>query len=174
MEQTVTIRYRWTFDELLQAYRYHFRHTCRPVFRFGLHFIFALMLLAGIIGLIRGSGRSSAVPIALVIVGIYWFTLRSLERRWMLRRQFTKQPAKDIDIEWQFAPEKLAAKSGLGHGEYQWHAFTKIVRTPTGLMLYSTDQIYHWLPRHAFSSAGDYEAVVELAQGKIPRFYEVA
>lgn len=172
MEQSVTIRYRWTLDDLVRSYHYHFRHTCRPVFRFGLHFIFALILLAGIIGLTRGSGRY--VPIAFIVVGIYWFTLRSLEIRWRLRREFTKQPAKDIEVEWQFAPERIAVKSRLGHGECQWEAYAKIVRTPTGLMLYSTDQIYHWLPRHAFSSAADYDAVVELAKGKISRFYEVA
>ena len=174
MEQSVTINYRWTFEEFLQAYRYHFRHTCRPMFRFGLHFIFGLVLLAGIVGLVRGGDGFSAVPIAFVVVGMYWFTLRPYERRWILRRQFAKQPAKDTPIEWQFAPDKIAAKSGLGHGEYLWQAFTKVVRTPTGLMLYSTDQIYHWLPRHAFVSDADYERVIELLKSKIQSFYDVS
>ena len=57
MEQTVAIRFRWTANELLQAHRYHFRHTCRPVFRFGLHLFFGVVLLGGVLMLVT-TGRS--------------------------------------------------------------------------------------------------------------------
>ena len=34
MEQPIVIRFHWTAEELLRASGYHFRHSCRPVFRF--------------------------------------------------------------------------------------------------------------------------------------------
>ncbi len=141
------------------------------MFRFALHFLFALMIVGGY-GLLCG-GKSVAVGIVFILGGVYWFAIRPFERRWMTRRQFAKRPDKDTEIEWLVGPEKLAAKSGLGHGEYFWHAFTKAVRTPAGLMLYLTDQIYHWLPRHAFQSDADYKRVVELAKSRVQRFHDV-
>src|SRR6267143_521961 len=89
MEQTVAIRFRWTADELLRAYRYHFRHTCRPVFRFGLHFLFGVVLLGGVlIGTTSGSDDKARMAISsgFFVVGIYWFAIRPFERRWMIRR----------------------------------------------------------------------------------------
>lgn len=174
MEQPVTIKYRWTAEELIRAHGYHFRHSCRPVFRFGLHFIFALMLLAGVFVLAKDGIKRGLVPVAFVVVGTYWFTLRSFERRWLLRRQFAKRPDKDTEIEWQITPDKVFIKSGLGSGECEWRAFAKMVRAPDGLMFYPNEQIFHWLPRSAFASAGDFDKVIELAKSKVQRTYEVS
>lgn len=174
MDQPVTIKYRWTADELLQAYRYHFRHTCRPVFRFGLHIIFALMLLAGVFGLLRESERFSARPIVFVVLGTYWFALRPFERRWMVRRRFSKRSDKDTELEWQVTPDQIQTRSALGRSEFGWQALTKVVRTPTGVMLYPNDQIFHWLPRHGFANDEDFERFVALAKSKIQRHYDVA
>src|SRR5690348_11227428 len=121
MEAPVVIRFRWTADELLRAYGYHFRHTCRPVFRFALHFIFALMILSGY-GLIH-SGASIPVGIGFIIGGVYWFALRRLGRRWMVRRQFRKRPDRDVELEWQIAADKIRTQSSLGQSEFSWQAF---------------------------------------------------
>jgi len=177
MEQTVTIRFRWTADRLLQASRYHFRHTCRPVFRFGLHFLFGIVMLGGVlVGTSSDSGDKArlAVSSGFFVVGIYWFVIRLFERRWMIRRQFSKRPDRDIEVEWQVASDKIFARSTLAQTEIAWQASTKMVRTPTGVMLYPNDQMYHWLPRHGFASDAEFERFVEIAKTKIQRHYDVA
>jgi hypothetical protein len=174
MEQSVTIKYCWTADELLMAYRYHFRHTCRPVFRFGLHTIFALMLVAGIAGIIKGGDRFLATSIALVAAGIYWFAVRPFERRWMIRRQFAKRPDKNIELEWHVTSDQIQTRNCLGHSEFSWQAITKLVQAPTGIMLYPNDQIFHWLPRHGFASDADFKEFIDLAKTKVQRHYNVA
>jgi hypothetical protein len=168
MEQPVTIRFRWTVNDLLRAHRYHFRHSCRLVFRFGLHLIFALVILGGY-GLYQ-SGKSFA-GIAFAFGGVYWFTLRPFERRWMLRRQLNKNPARDIEFEWQVDSDKIFARSSLAQAEFSWQAFSKMVSTPAGVLLYPNDQIYHWLPRHGFASDPEFKRFVELAKSKIHRQY---
>src|SRR5205814_5825837 len=63
-------------------YRYHFRHTCRPVFRFGLHFLFGAVLLGGVLMLVTSgpSGRAPLpVAVGFLLVGIYWFAVRPFE-----------------------------------------------------------------------------------------------
>ena len=177
MEQTVAIKYRLTADEMLRAHRYHFRHTCRPVFRFGLHFLFGVFLLGGILALFTSgpSGKSPLpVTIGFLVLGIYWFTVRPFERRWWNRRQFSKRPDRDIDVEWQVGTDKIWARSALAQTEISWRAFTKVVRSPAGVMLYPNDKIFHWLPQHGFASDAEFERFVALAKSKIERHYDVA
>ena len=79
MEQPVIIRFRWTDDDLFQAYRYHFRHICRPAFRIGLHFLFAVLLIGGVLMLVSsGPGGKAPLPVSLsfLFAGIYWFVVR--------------------------------------------------------------------------------------------------
>src|SRR4051794_20989192 len=101
MEQPVAIRYRWTAEELMQAYRYHFRHTCRPPIRFLLHFLFGVILIGGVL-MIFFSGPNGKAPWPVsggfLAVGIYYFAVRPFERRWMIRRGFAKRPDKDLEI----------------------------------------------------------------------------
>jgi len=177
MEQPIVIRFRWTADELLQANRYHFRHTCRPIFRFGLHFIFAFLFLGGVLMLTMPSpdGKTPLpLSIGFLIAGIYWFAVRPFERRWTVRRQISKRPDRDLDIEWQVAADKILAQSALARSEVSWQAFTKVVRTPAGVLLYPFDRLFHWLPRHGFANDVEFEKFVELAKGKVPRHFDVA
>jgi hypothetical protein len=177
MEQPVAIRFRWTADELVQAYRFHFRHTCRPAFRFLLHFFFGVILVGGVLMILSSGPKGKAplpVSIGFLAVGVYYFAIRPFERRWMIRREFAKRPDKDSEIEWQADVNKIQARSVLFHGEISWQAITKLVRTPTGIMLYSTETQYHWIPRHAFASDAEFERFIELAKSKVQKFYHVA
>ncbi len=172
MDQTITIRFRWTADELLQAHRYHFRHICRPILRLGLNFIIGFILFGGVLMLFT-AGPSGKAPLPVIIgclvLGSYWFVVRPFERRWWTRRQFSKRPDRDIEIEWQVGSEKIFAGSVLGQTEITWQAFAKVVCTPNGMMLYPIDQMYHWLPHHGFASDAEIERFVELAKTKIER-----
>ena len=177
MEQKVVIKYRWTVDEVQQAHHYHFRHTCRPLFRVGLHCSFVFVLLGGVLMLVT-SGSSGKAPLSIslgfVAAGSYWFVLRPFDRRWRIRRQFEKRPDRDLEIEWEVSDDRIIARSELGQSEIAWRAFAKVVFTPSGVMLYPNDQLYQWVPRHGFAGAGDFERFAALARIKIPRHYEVA
>ena len=90
MDQPVIVKYRWTDEELIQSYRYHFRHLCRPAFRLGLNLIFAFNVLAGCI--LIPPGRSPFLGIVLLVSGLYWFAILPFERPWTIRRRFAKRP----------------------------------------------------------------------------------
>jgi hypothetical protein len=175
MEQPIVVRFRWTADELLRAYQYHFRHVSRPAYRFAANFIVALNIWIGF-WLVRGgdSIRYVALGIALMALGVYWFFFRRLERRWMIRRAFRKRPDRDVEFEWQLAPDKIRTQSSLGSSEFGWPSFTKMVRTPSGVLLYPVNEIFHWLPRSGFTSEAEFERCIELARSGIERQYEVA
>jgi hypothetical protein len=174
MEQPITVSFRWSADDYIQSYRYYFRHICRPTIRIGLHFIFALMLLGGVLGCFKERGSSLVLPGAFVIVGVYWFVFRGYDLRWTLRRRYAKRPDKESQIEWQITPEKLSTRSRLGYAEFSWEALVKVVRTPSGIVLYPLDQLWYYLPRRGFTGDADFERAAALAKSKVQRFYHVA
>jgi hypothetical protein len=172
MEPPIVIRFRWTVDELLRADDYQFRHICRPLIRFATHFIIAMVMLVGC-GLAL-SGVSSFAGVSLIGVAMYWFVLRRYVRHWIVRRQFRKRPDRDAIVEWQITADTIRMQNCLGTAELSWQAFTKMVRTPSGVMLYQIDQIFHWLPRTGFANDSAFASFIELARSKIERQYEVA
>lgn len=176
MDPPVAIRFRWTADDLSQANRYHFRHICRRPFRFGLHFIVALFFLFGVLMLTVPSPAGQTplpVSIGFLGVGIYWFAVRPFERRWAARRRFSRRPDRDLELEWLVDADKILVQSDLARSEASWRAFTKVVRTPHGVLLYPNDQMYHWLPRRGFADDAEFERFVDLAKGKLQKHYDV-
>lgn len=171
MDQPVIVKYRWTDEELIQSYRYHFRHLCRPAFRLGLNLIFAFNVLAGCI--LIPPGRSPFLGIVLLVSGLYWFAILPFERPWTIRRRFAKRPDKNLELEWQITPERLAVRSTAHSSDFTWQLIAKVVRTPLGILLYPNDQIFHWLPRHGFASDAEFERLAEIAKSKVQRFYDV-
>jgi len=161
----VIVKYQWTLAELLQANRYNFYHTCRPAFRFFRYVMFTLMILAGLASLFMSEFH--LVSIGLFIVGVYWLIIRPFTQPWIIRKQFDKRLDKDIEIEWQLSPGKIQTRSKLGSSEFGWSSLIKFVHTPEGLLLYATEQIYHWLPRHGFANDVDYNRAILYAKAKI-------
>ena len=53
MESLISVNYRWSVEDVIESYRYHFRHICRPLIRICLHFIFALMAVGGVLALLN-------------------------------------------------------------------------------------------------------------------------
>jgi hypothetical protein len=49
-----------------------------------------------------------------------------------------------------------------------------MVRTPSGILLYPVNSIFHWLPRSGFASDAEFERCIELARSKIQMHYHVA
>jgi Zn-dependent protease with chaperone function len=183
MDYPIIVRYRWSVEDLIQAYRYYFRHICRPVIRFALHFIFAIMTMGGVLALLHYCGIlhyakhhevSPVMTFGFIVVGLYWFVFRRFDFRWTVRRRYAKRPDKDSEIEWQIAADKVSVRSCIAYSEFRWEAFIKVVRAPSGLMLYGLDQLFcYYLPRRGFVSDAEFEQAVELAKSKVPRFYRV-
>src|SRR6266566_4166483 len=131
MEQPITVRFRPTLQDALELQSYHRRITVRPASRVGLYVASGFLLLLGAYGLFRGIGSSTIVFIA----GLYYPALRPLERRWQVERAFTKDPDKDLEVEWQISDQTLKVKSSKWTAELTWPAITKAFGAPSGLLL---------------------------------------
>lgn len=170
MEEPVTIKYRWTVDELLMAQRFNFRHSCRPALRFARYFIFFLMIVAGY-GVVNDGHR--AFGIVLSLLGVYLLAIRPFVRPWEIRRAFAKRTDKDLELEWQVTSENISVRSTAHSADYTWPLVGKVVQTPKGMLIYSSDQMFQWLPRHGFADDHEFQRMAGIARSKVKRFYQV-
>ena|SRR5438034_487420 len=169
MEQPITIRYRWTADELLTASRCHSRQSGHRLFRFGVFLAVAILLIA--IFIKKDLGVVDALGIAIGI-GMCWFVSRSFTR-WQLGRQFHRRPDRNQEQDWRVYPDRLVCQSGLGQSEFKWEALAKVVRSPKGYLLYPNERIFFWLPRHGFQSDVEFQRMAELSKGRVKKYANV-
>ncbi len=176
MEQPIIVRYRWTADEAIQARHYHLHHVIRPIVRVGANVLFAFCIVVGVLRLILYpiTDKSSLLrALAWLTLGGYWFILRPLVRRWVIRRRFKKEPDRDREIDWEFSEDKIRVSTAHSNSERVWHSYTKVVRTPEGILLYPNEEMYQWLPRSGFANDKEFVRFIELSAGKIPRHFDV-
>jgi YcxB-like protein len=172
VNEDINIRYRWTAEELLNAYRSHFRHRVRPAFRGAFWLLAVVFIIVGALQLWQtGAPFPGGV---LFFVGLYIPLMFLVFRPWLVRRQFAKRPDRDADVEWHISAEPIRTQTGHGSSDFTWAALAKVVQTPTGFLFYPTHQIFHWLPRRAFAAEADFDRLAHLAQQKAREFHRSA
>ena len=165
----ILISFRWTADELLAAYRWHFRNRIRAAFRWAFWFLIAIFIIGGASQVILYGSSSGGLPI--FYAGIYLVFHFQLLRPWLVRRQFAKRPDRDAMIEWHIAEDLIQVRGAHGRSEFVWAALVKVVQTPAGFLFYPTEHIFHWLPRHGFSNDADFDNVARVAHARAAAFH---
>lgn len=174
MPEPIVANFTWTADELLQANRYHFRHTCRPIFRYGIYLIACLAILPGLASLVSSEElKLNRSEFLVALAGLYLFLVRPIEKRLWTRWKFRNRPDRDVDFTWNASDTQLTQQSSLGSSETTWDMFSKFVYAPPGVLLYQNDEVFHWVPREGFTSEEQFKRFIELAKSKIDRSYEV-
>ena len=179
--QEITVRYRWSLQEITEANRWHRRQrTVGRIIYCALLVVASICLVVALYFYLDGlrhptfstshSESSSWLPISLLVYLVVLFFLRRLMVSWRLRRSYAKSPARDSEVEWQITEDTLRTAYVHGSSEQAWSAFYKAVLTPKGLLLYPQPQVYQWLPRHAFHGESEFNWVAETAQRRIPAF----
>lgn len=168
MEEPIVIRYRWTAEELFRATRYSWRHMFSPRLR---------IILVGWAALLTGvsfwAGLAPVTSLLFLLVILYAFFLGELTLGWTVRRRFKQRPDRDTEIEWRVTEEKLRIHSKLGESEVAWEVFAKGLLAPDGVLLYPSNEIFHWVPREGFANNTEFERFLELTKSKIPKTREV-
>ncbi len=164
MNEEILIRFRWTADELVEGARWDLRQRIPKPVRRMFWLVVVVSLLGGIAILARWP--TSLGGAALIALGTQLPMTHYLVRPWRLRRGFQKMPDRDSEIVWQLSAAGLKARGSYTSADLQWSAFTKVVRTPVGYLLYPTDQIFHWLPRHGFGSEAEFGFIGEMVRAK--------
>ena len=172
MNEEITVRYRWTAEALVESSRWDLRQRFpRPV-----RWMFWPLVIVSLSVGARLLIQSPLSTMGTVLFGLGVFVPLALFfiRPWSLRRQFSKRPDRESEIEWRLSSEGLKARGEHSSADLQWSALAKIVRTPAGFLLYPTHQVLHWLPRDGFASDAEFEQVARMVQEKGVSFREVS
>jgi len=108
------------------------------------------------------------VALGLFLLSIPWFTRRATVK------DFAKRPDKDMDLEWQISPDRLAAKTAVSSAETAWSMISRVLRTREGFLFYPNDKMFHWFPAHAFRDATEMERLAQIAQSRVQQYDHVA
>src|SRR6202030_4162437 len=133
MAEEITVRYRWTVQELIRGCRWHMRQRVRRPFRFLAYLLLVLFFVTGFAELWKRGPCFNGF--LLIGIGCYFVFAFAVLRPWIIRRRFAKRPDRNADVEWNFGAEKIRAQYALASSEFSWRALTGVVQTPDGFLL---------------------------------------
>jgi hypothetical protein len=160
--------YTWTADLCVDAYRVALRNSLQHKIRIAIIVVLiALVVLIAIdpsAGDMRGFGWIMALAAAVVLA-----TSRPA-RNWWIRRRFAKRPDANASMSVVFGDDGLKFDMpGIAKSEAAWASVYKALLSADGLLLYSNERMFHWLPRDAFASAEDFAAARALIEANVAR-----
>ncbi len=83
--------------------------------------------------------------------------------RAIVRRRYAQMPSAGRRISWEIGEERLRVRSSSGEsGEFGWDVLTDAWESPGGFVLVQPHNVTHFLPRSAFGSEADVEALRRL------------
>lgn len=111
-----------------------------------------------------------AVPIIYPLVWLFTFGPPGRRRQ---RRQMAARIGESIEVEWEITSDRLrVSDSKEDESSFSWSSVEKVVRIPTGFLLYSNPVTFNWIPLTGFSSLEDIEMFAELSSVKAKMYIE--
>ncbi len=160
----------YIFDEreFLRAFRLaSYTHVPKWV-----RFLFLLvgggLVIAGILQVSTNPSDSFALVVFGGVIGFFtWFPT------FQARKGFAKFPLRNRELNWKFGPDAITITTFQGESQFGWDQIIKAAQCEEGYLLFSTRNIYSWLPRKAFASREEYEAFEKLVKEKVGRIKKV-
>jgi len=93
--------------------------------------------------------------------------------RILLYRIIKNHPDRDAWVEWDISEEFLLSRiKDKIKSESTWGRIIKMIETKKGFLVYMKPTLYHWWPRHAFSSEEDINQLGSWAKQKTQKFFK--
>jgi len=162
MENPVSASFKWSPDELLTAQRLHMRHSRfgRKIRRISSIYAPLAVLVGAAVFIPRGY---YAMGLFLTVVGTA-LLLSPLMIRHTSLKHYSKRPDRDMVVTWAFHPDHITTTTEASSATFEWRMISRILQTGSGFLLYMNDQIFHWVPAHAFRNSEDFETFTQLAK----------
>jgi hypothetical protein len=165
----VSVRYRWTLEDLLAGRKITLRLQ-RSLFYFRVALGAALLGLA--VWNYRVGDSMWVFYLAMTAVLAVALLAKALTQNLLLRRQFSKRPDANVEVEWVVSDHGIVASTPHSKSEIQWSAFQRVIFAPAGFVFMPNRQIFHFLPIRAFESPEDIGNLKSLARQHATEFKE--
>lgn len=171
MNSPVVAKFHWTLEEYMRAHRVQMRHTAAGrKMRRGIFIIAPLTAAFGMLNVIV----HGVAPLSLFLVfGGTALVLSPLASPYVLRRHFAKRPDRNKFVTYEFGEDRITSSNEISTSEMEWRAFTRVLRTKEGFLLFSHERAFDWVPVDAFSGTSEVERLSRLAREKVQSFDEI-
>jgi hypothetical protein len=164
MTRTIRASYVWTADMMVAAQEAHYRRIFRKPFRWAWYGVFGLL---GVLGVAALFTPDWPIGVALVLLAAFVTLFARSYRAWKARRQFRSGGGdRDSKVEWLFEEDRVTIRSMNTDSSVRWPAFVRFFEASDGFLLYTSDRLFHYIPRIAFDP-DDLAEFVELARSKV-------
>jgi membrane protein implicated in regulation of membrane protease activity len=181
-QSVISASYRWTLKEFLDAQSIHYELLVKPKTRlFGLvdYRIFAVIVAVfSAVSLLIETAVGQAYSFEqLILILVLAFSVVYLLQPWLsrraLRQHYGQRPDRDKLVEYRIDPVEISiATEGMTSSENRWSTYHSIVRTSKGFLFYPNEDVFQWLPNHAFASQDEVERMTNLARRCSTNFSE--
>lgn len=107
--------------------------------------------------------------IGMMLAGVaVWtgFPFQILIRKAVIKA-YAKRPDRDLPFVYTISQEGLKHQCDIASTDLDWRAFTRVVRSAQGFLLYFSETQVHWLPVRGFENPADVDRFAALAKEKI-------
>ncbi len=167
----IKIRFHWTEAAAVQAYRWHQQGSRFAPRNLIIYAILGALIIAGNLGL-RDEDTSRA-GLVMLSLGLFLLFFRSRINEWFFRLRFRKSPLRDLEVEKEFTTEGVVTRTKLATEDLKWSAFSKLLETTKGVLLYTDPAVFHWVPKSCFDNEEDYGDLVVLAMNQAGNYQSV-
>jgi hypothetical protein len=169
--QKIEATFKWSAAEMLKAQYANMRSspTSRKIRRGALIWGAIALLLGIAILIVHGfQVADSFFGLFLSVMGTALLLFPVWTRRIILQ-QYAKRPDRDLEVSWAVSPEEIFSKTEASDSRFEWRMISRVVESSQGFLLYPNDQIFHWLPKHAFEADGA-KRFADLAESRVKRY----
>jgi len=117
-----------------------------------------VVFIVGGLGLFVYADWATALPLALVAIGVFEILSSRIKKFFWLRKH-GKGKAADQKIEMLFDDEGFETKSNFSSARMAWDGVEKCVRTPKGILIWPQKGVYFYIPEE--SAGADAIAFIE-------------
>lgn len=171
MSDTITASFRWSVDELLTAQGVHLKNST-----FGRKLRRTRVIVAPL-GIAVGAAilvTKGFNPLGFfVIILAVLFLLFPLFARRMAIKHYASRPDRDRMVSWEFSQDGIVSKTEVSSAKLEWRMLARVLQTKKGFLFYQNEQVFEWVPTHAFRNPADADALADLARSRVKRFDKV-
>lgn len=171
MNETIYLKYPWNTQEAILGAKYHLKNSLAQKIINTIYLIVAIyFILFGLYSLLVFGDFGG---ISSIIWGLFYIFLSKLNLI-LSARNIKRLNYENKEIEWEIDRDKIVSRIiNLSESTYSWELIQGVLDTPKGFLLYPQKNMFHWLPKQAFTKEEDIALFAFIAQNKVKNFQQI-
>ena len=169
MSDMLNLSYEYCYADLKESVRQHLRSPLRRITRiFGTTLcVLAWICWVFLVVIIKLSGHEFDFNVylfasVLLLLSVVFLGLNPTINALLMKRRLGRMFGETHT--WEFNREGYTAAVGTrARGTGQWTNFDRLIRTPSGVLIYHPNGMFNWLPTRCFTDPKQVDTLLEMA-----------